>query len=673
MTTTFEVMEHFIYNSKTVASDWPRYLMRFHNFLELSNLVLTDEGQAKKAKGRFLHVCGETITDIYMAQDDPDALTCKQILDLISAKFVKTNTRTAKYQFTQCKMLPDESIADYAIRLRPLAKAAGITSANRDGEILAVIAAQTTCNKIRMKALDQSIDLKALIEWKDTFDLKNDCANVMENNHAQSSSHGLFNINQRQWQRQSSSSKFDSKRSSLGQPQQFNNSYSNSNSYPSRQNTRSESKCYHCAETFPHTQARQFPAKGKRCTTCNKWNHLAIVCKSGPPSQLINRLVDTNDQQNHETPIIPSLESLSIEQQQEMFATWYAEYAANASAEKTGMNQILTTFDFNPFAKQSDKTTVDKQEIHQMTQMESAACPRTYITIGNTRVKHLVDSGTQLNIISQKTYAKLIDQPSLKTTNVQAFAFNSKTRVPLLGEFFSEIKHKQRAIFFRYLVLNGEAEDIIGFRTAKALGIIQVNLDTSPRTQEITLSPRINIINTMDQKKYFDPLASHPKLFTGRIGSLKDFELNLTTDPNIRPIQQPAYPIPFALHDLTEAKLSKLVEAGIISRYHGPITWLSPIHPVPKINTAGEIIGVRITVNNRQLNKSLIAQKRHIPSITELSYALNGMKWFSKLDFNDAFNQIKLNASSRLITAMNTKFGIYVWNCLNMGLKTASV
>ena len=96
------------------------------------------------------------------------------------------------------------------------------------------------------------------------------------------------------------------------------------------------------------------------------------------------------------------------------------------------------------------------------------------------------------------------------------------------------------------------------------------------------------------------------------------------------------------------------------------------MHPVGKFDDKNELTDVRITCNAKQLNKALIIQRRHLPAITKLTNKLAGSAWFSKLDFNEAFNQMSFDGQSRLLTAMSTIWGTYFWNRLNMGISIAS-
>jgi hypothetical protein len=181
-------------------------------------------------------------------------------------------------------------------------------------------------------------------------------------------------------------------------------------------------------------------------------------------------------------------------------------------------------------------------------------------------------------------------------------------------------------------------------------------------------------INTLSSTStWVHPHSSHPELFTGNLGQLKNYRVTLRVDPNAKPCQQPAYKVPFGLLEMTKQKLDYLESNGIISRAKDEKpTWISPCQPVAKLDDKKNVVGIRITCNAKQLNKSLTKEKRDIPSIMELTNSLAGCEWFSKLDFKDAFNQLLFDDESRLLTAMSTTWGIYYWNCLNMGISIAS-
>ncbi|MFY8165100.1 MAG: retropepsin-like aspartic protease [Sediminibacterium sp.] len=188
-------------------------------------------------------------------------------------------------------------------------------------------------------------------------------------------------------------------------------------------------------------------------------------------------------------------------------------------------------------------------------------CPRTYVSLGTTKIRHLIDSGTNLNIISASTYFAMKARPLLRDSRVKAFGFNSKTQIPLLGEFTTHVKFRHKSVMATFLVLDGVADDIIGFSTASALGIIKIECDNNPNFVN-TIKAKHVTFSENHSSSFKDPTLTHPELFTGKVGCLKNFKVTLEVNPLIKPIQQPAYPVPFALMKLTKAKLDLLEAKG---------------------------------------------------------------------------------------------------------------
>jgi hypothetical protein len=71
-------------------------------------------------------------------------------------------------------------------------------------------------------------------------------------------------------------------------------------------------------------------------------------------------------------------------------------------------------------------------------------------------------------------------------------------------------------------------------------------------------------INTLSSTStWVHPHSSHPELFTGNLGQLKNYRVTLRVDPNAKPCQQPAYKVPFGLLEMTKQKLDYLESNGM--------------------------------------------------------------------------------------------------------------
>ena len=53
--------------------------------------------------------------------------------------------------------------------------------------------------------------------------------------------------------------------------------------------------------------------------------------------------------------------------------------------------------------------------------------------------------------------------------------------------------------------------------------------------------------------------AKFPTLFSGKLGCIKDHEVTLAVDPEVKPVKQPLRPIAFHHRDAVEKELEKQV------------------------------------------------------------------------------------------------------------------
>ena len=63
---------------------------------------------------------------------------------------------------------------------------------------------------------------------------------------------------------------------------------------------------------------------------------------------------------------------------------------------------------------------------------------------------------------------------------------------------------------------------------------------------------------------------------------MKDFQLDIPINQDVKPITQPMRRVPFSLRDKLEQKLNELVDLDVIERAEGPTPWISPVVVVPK-------------------------------------------------------------------------------------------
>ena len=153
-----------------------------------------------------------------------------------------------------------------------------------------------------------------------------------------------------------------------------------------------------------------------------------------------------------------------------------------------------------------------------------------------------------------------------------------------------------------------------------------------------------------------------PNLFTvlGNLG--EEFEIKLTPDAKPFALSTPRN-IALPLRLKVKQELLRMEAMGVISKVDEPTPWCAGMIVVPK--KSGE---VRICVDLKPLNKSVLREVYPLLKVDETLAQLSGAKVFTKLDANSGFWQIPL---SRLLTTFITPMGRYCFNKLPFGISSA--
>jgi hypothetical protein len=78
--------------------------------------------------------------------------------------------------------------------------------------------------------------------------------------------------------------------------------------------------------------------------------------------------------------------------------------------------------------------------------------------------------------------------------------------------------------------------------------------------------------------------------------------------------------------------------------------------------------GMKMCVDYRAINALTVKWKQPLPDMDRLWDRMTGARYFSKIDLNSAYAQVRIAEDSKKYTAMLTRWGLWEWNCLNKGL-----
>jgi len=207
----------------------------------------------------------------------------------------------------------------------------------------------------------------------------------------------------------------------------------------------------------------------------------------------------------------------------------------------------------------------------------------------------LIDSGATCNLVDKNTWEELKRQhikcKSEKTTK-KIYAYASRIALKTVGMFTALVqvgKHQTQAEF---IVIDGVGKPILGRDTAMQLDVLRVG--KSEKSQ----------LNTVCENEY-------PNVFNG-IGKLRDYQVRLHINPEVKPVAQSVRRIPLALRPKVEEEIQRLLEQDIIEPVQGPTPWVSPVVVVPKGS------GVRLCVDMRQANEAIVRERHPIPTVDEV-------------------------------------------------------
>jgi hypothetical protein len=173
-------------------------------------------------------------------------------------------------------------------------------------------------------------------------------------------------------------------------------------------------------------------------------------------------------------------------------------------------------------------------------------------------------------------------------------------------------------------------------------------------------------LSEIEQKQLAQLLRDFSDVFAKHyldLGEFTAFEHGIDTG-NAAPIKQRMRRTPLGFENEEEAHLKKMLEAGVIQPSHSE--WASPPVLIRKSDSS-----VRWCIDFRGLNAASRKDVFPLPPMDACIDTLAGSAWYSKLDANSAYWQIKIKEQDRHKTAFITKYGLFEHIRMGFGLCNA--
>ena len=367
--------------------------------------------------------------------------------------------------------------------------------------------------------------------------------------------------------------------------------------------------CFKCGYSYPHTG--DCPAKGKTCNVCGVKDHFSSCCKKkNKPDRSIkqpNKYHRTNQLNNNEMDTNQTIDEEET----------YGIFAVNGSNK----------------------------------------CPRITVNILGSSINMGVDTQASINAIRRQTFEKMVIKPKLMEDETVVFSFDGNKPLKSIGKFQAKAFLHGKQSEAEFIVFDGVRDDLLSYKTSVELDIVKLMFS----------------VNGTEERTEFEKkmIEKYPAVFSGKIGELKDYEVEFHIKKDAKPVIQKERRIPFHLKDKIEKALDKMEAEGIIEKVgnNEPTTFISSIVPVPKPDDPDDI---RITIDSREVNKSIERVRHNMDTIEDVAIDLNDAKFITKCDLKGSYHQLKIKESSRGITTFRSPKGLMRYKKLVMGINCSA-
>ncbi|UYV78697.1 K02A2.6-like [Cordylochernes scorpioides] len=321
-------------------------------------------------------------------------------------------------------------------------------------------------------------------------------------------------------------------------------------------------------------------------------------------------------------------------------------YKKDSSARKLPRNPKNT---FNKFKKHANDNNPSRSQNNLSLNNINLHPPLTEtVYVNNIKLLAEIDTGAAITTLTKYEYFKYFKNVKLNKCNTVLTGY-SGSKIPILGKAKFDIKLRNVSRTIEILITNLNCSKFL-------LGRDFLNL----------FNISFNYLHKLDSFSIDSLLNDYESIFECKSDPIKGIKCHLDVKADFIP-KFYKFRLPFALKQLVENEIDKLVDLNILSPI-GKSECASPLVCVAKPN--GQI---RLCADfKKSLNPYLEDVKYPIPNIDSVLCNFQGKKLFTKLDLSKAYHQIEMDDISKKYLVVSTHKGLYKYNRLAFGIKTAS-
>lgn len=378
-------------------------------------------------------------------------------------------------------------------------------------------------------------------------------------------------------------------------------------------------ECYFCGRAYHDRKI--CPAKNATCRNCGKEGHYQKSCKSTSTNTNIKNKNKSNTNQIH---------NVILERD---------NYNSNENVYTQKCNDTNENMFIGHIQCYNSLNAKDW----------FAEC---YINDFNSNVNFLIDTGASNASIP----AELVPLNFHNKLNTNSSACGPDGNpLKVLGSIRLTLSYNNRSANCLVYVIQQLKTPLLGREAIVLLNVLQPPHRISS----------MNHTDCFDMQNSRDIALQYPKIFN-EMGEFKDV-VSIKLKEDAKPfVQSVPRPVPIPMMNKLKAEIDRLLSLKIIEPMLEVTDWVAPIVVVQKNDKE-----IRLCVDYTRLNEYVKRPYYPILKIESTLANLKGARYFSKIDINKGFYQIRLDKTSQLLTCFITPFGRYIFTRLPFGISCA--
>ena len=250
-------------------------------------------------------------------------------------------------------------------------------------------------------------------------------------------------------------------------------------------------------------------------------------------------------------------------------------------------------------------------------------------------------------------------------------AYN-KSEIRQLGTCNLKISHNGTTCTCHFFIAPSQYHPILGLNDLMAFNCPTTTSWSSSHTSTSIDTVTCDSVNlTIDIKRplTLTDIINNPKykhLFQG-VGKFKIKPVEITLKEGVIPYQSPPRRVPVALQDPFVEELGCMECRGTITKLDKSIApeWLNSF--VITHRQGSPNLPLLICLDPTPLNDAIVQPMKHSNTFDEVSHKLANATHYTGFDATQGFFHVPLSEKSKMLTAMLTLYGTYIFNFLPMG------